>query len=82
VCRPGPGPASGSACLCRAPGDAGALAAAVAKLAEDPALRTAQGEAGRQMMLGRSWPVTCDELIGHYRAVLGATGRLRAEVPA
>jgi len=34
------------------------------------------------MVLGRSWPVRCDELIGHYHAVLGATRRLRAEVPA
>ena len=65
-----------------APGDAGAMATAVAKLVTDPALRTEQGEAGRQMMLGRSWPVRCDELIGHYRAVLGERGRLRAEVPA
>jgi phosphatidylinositol alpha 1,6-mannosyltransferase len=65
-----------------APGDAGAMATAVAKLVTDPELRTAQGEAGRQMMLGRSWPVRCDELIGHYQAVLGATGRLRTEVPA
>ena len=65
-----------------APGNAGTLAAAVARLATDPALRAAQGEAGRHMMLGRSWPVRCDELIGHYQAALGATGRPRAEVPA
>jgi phosphatidylinositol alpha 1,6-mannosyltransferase len=65
-----------------APGDAGALAAAVARLAAGPALRAAQGRAARHMVLGRSWPARCDELIGHYRAVLGATGRLRAEVPA
>jgi phosphatidylinositol alpha 1,6-mannosyltransferase len=64
------------------PGDAGALAAAVARLAADPALRAAQRRAARDMMLGRSWPVRCDELIGHYRAVLGATRRLRAQVPA
>jgi phosphatidylinositol alpha 1,6-mannosyltransferase len=65
-----------------APGDAGALAAAVARLAADPALRAAQGKAARHMVLGRSWPARCDELIGHYRAVLDTTGRLRAEVPA
>jgi len=65
-----------------APGDAGALAAAAARLAADPALRAAQGKAARHMVLARSWPARCDELIGHYRAVLDATGRLRAEVPA
>jgi phosphatidylinositol alpha 1,6-mannosyltransferase len=65
-----------------APGDAGALATAVARLAADPALRAAQGRAGRDMVLGRSWPVMCDELIWHYRAVLGAEGTVRAEVPA
>ena len=64
------------------PGDAGALAAAVARLAADPALRAAQRRAARDMVLGRTWPVRCDELIGHYRAVLGATRSLRAEVPA
>ena len=62
------------------PGSPGALAGAVARLAADPALRAAQGLAGRQRVLGRSWPALCDELIGHYQAVLAA-GRLRpAEV--
>jgi phosphatidylinositol alpha 1,6-mannosyltransferase len=65
-----------------APGNAGALAAAVARLVVDPALRAAQGRAARRMVLGRSWPSRCDELIGHYQAVLSATGRLRAEVSA
>jgi phosphatidylinositol alpha 1,6-mannosyltransferase len=65
-----------------APGDPGALAGPVAALAADPVLRAAQGRAGRQMVLGRSWPVRCDELIGHYRAVLGAAGTVRAQVSA
>ena len=46
----------------------------MARLAADPALRAAQGRAARQMVLGRSWPALCDELIGHYQAVLAATG--------
>jgi phosphatidylinositol alpha 1,6-mannosyltransferase len=54
------------------PGDAAAMAWAVARLAEDPALRVAQGLAGRQMVLCRSWAVMCDELIGHYVDVLEA----------
>ena len=53
------------------PGDADAFAAAVARLAADPAARSALGAAGRRKVLGRSWPALTDELIGHYAAVLG-----------
>jgi phosphatidylinositol alpha 1,6-mannosyltransferase len=52
------------------PGDAAALASAVARLAADPGLRAAQGRAARQRVLGRTWPAVGDELIGHYEAVL------------
>jgi len=54
-----------------APGQARALADAVAVLAADPCLRAAQGAAARHAVLGRGWPARCEELIGHYRAVLG-----------
>jgi phosphatidylinositol alpha 1,6-mannosyltransferase len=57
-----------------APGNQGALTAGVARLAADPALRAAQSAAARRAMAGRTWPALCDELIGHYEAVLGATG--------
>jgi len=53
------------------PADAGALARAVARLAADPVLRVAQGSAGRRAMAGRSWLARCEELVGHYEAVLG-----------
>jgi phosphatidylinositol alpha 1,6-mannosyltransferase len=56
------------------PGDGQALADAVARLAADPVLCAAQGKAAREMVLDRSWPVMCDELIGHYEAVLEARG--------
>ena len=36
----------------------------------DPRLRAAQGSAGRQLMLRRTWPAMCGELVGHYQAVL------------
>ncbi len=52
------------------PGDPGALAGAVARLAADPGLRARQGRAARQRVLGRSWSALGDELIGHYEAVL------------
>jgi phosphatidylinositol alpha 1,6-mannosyltransferase len=56
------------------PCDQAALAAAVAKLVADPSLRLAQGKAGRQMVVGRSWPVMCDELLWHYLDVLDGVG--------
>jgi phosphatidylinositol alpha 1,6-mannosyltransferase len=65
-----------------APGSAAALADAVATLDANPELRAAQGTAGRQMVLGRTWPVMCDELIGHYADVLEATGSADREAVA
>jgi phosphatidylinositol alpha 1,6-mannosyltransferase len=56
------------------PGDAAALADAVAELAADWQLRVAQGIAARRSMLSRTWPSRGDELIAHYEAVLGRTG--------
>ncbi|HET9894467.1 MAG TPA: glycosyltransferase family 1 protein [Streptosporangiaceae bacterium] len=57
------------------PGDSGALADAVGRLASDWQLRTAQGHAARRSMLDRTWPARGDELIGHYEAVLGRASR-------
>jgi phosphatidylinositol alpha 1,6-mannosyltransferase len=54
-----------------APGDAGAIAGAVARLAGDPRLRHAMGRAGREKMMGRSWRALGDQLIAHYSAVVG-----------
>jgi phosphatidylinositol alpha 1,6-mannosyltransferase len=61
------------------PGDPDAFAAAVARLAADPAARRAFGAAGRRKVLGRSWPALTEELIGHYAAVLGRTRREAGE---
>jgi len=54
------------------PGERDALAAAAGRLAAEPGLRAAMSEAARRRVLGRSWSALVDELIGHYRAVLGA----------
>src|ERR1022692_788701 len=57
------------------PGDAEALAAAVARLVADPGSRAAQGRAARDMVLARSWTAVGDALIGHYAAVLSGAAR-------
>ncbi len=54
------------------PGDAAAITDAVRMLAASAELRAAFGDAARRSVLGRTWPARCDELIGHYRAVLGS----------
>jgi phosphatidylinositol alpha 1,6-mannosyltransferase len=54
------------------PGDGGALAAGVARLAADPALRARMSEAARRKVLGRSWGALTSELTDHYTAVIAA----------
>jgi phosphatidylinositol alpha 1,6-mannosyltransferase len=54
------------------PEDDGQMRQAIERLVGDAALRRRMGEAGRRSVLGRSWSTLCDELIGHYRAVIGS----------
>ena len=64
------------------PGDAGALADAVARLAGNPQLRITMGRAGRQKTISRSWCALGDQLLGHYAAVHGRSWRpLPLDVP-
>jgi phosphatidylinositol alpha 1,6-mannosyltransferase len=64
------------------PEDANALAEAVGRLVANPEMRAAQGAAGRQAVLGRTWPAMCDELIGHYKEVQEAAGSAEREAVA
>ena len=57
------------------PGAAGPIADAVSRLAGDPAMRAAMGQAGREKVTGRTWPVLGDELIGHYAEILKHRGK-------
>jgi phosphatidylinositol alpha 1,6-mannosyltransferase len=33
------------------------------------------GEKARKVVLGRTWPAVCHELVGHYEAVQGRVAR-------
>lgn len=53
-------------------GDAAALAAGLAKLADNPALRRRMGATGRQQVLERhTWPASAEKLLGLYRNLPG-----------
>jgi phosphatidylinositol alpha 1,6-mannosyltransferase len=60
-----------------APGDAGAIAGAAARLAGDPQLRRGMGRAGREKAIRRSWSALSDELLTHYAAALAAPRQRR-----
>lgn len=54
-----------------------ALRGAVCALAADPSLRERLGAAARRSVLGRTWPVVCGELLGHYAEVCGRPAERR-----
>jgi phosphatidylinositol alpha 1,6-mannosyltransferase len=56
------------------PGFAEALVAKVEDLRDD-ALRARLGEKARKVVLGRTWPAVCAELVEHYEAVAGPLAR-------
>jgi phosphatidylinositol alpha-mannosyltransferase len=56
-----------------APGDEGAWARAIVRLAREPVRAAAYGERGRMTAQRRAWPIVARELLGVYRSV-GASG--------
>ncbi|MGC4934055.1 glycosyltransferase family 4 protein [Gordonia sp. DT30] len=52
----------------------------VAALA-DPARRVVMGRAGLAAVRARTWPALCEELLGHYRAVIAERGGDAGDVP-
>jgi phosphatidylinositol alpha 1,6-mannosyltransferase len=60
------------------PDDPAALRAAVAALTADASLRTRMGGHARLSVHGRDWGGICDQLLGHYEAVLQGTVTERA----
>ena len=47
-------------------------------LRDDPVLRRSFGRAGRRAVLGRDWTAVCEELLGHYQAVVESRSGRRA----
>lgn len=62
----------------RSPGDVD-LRRWVQQLVDQPDLRARMGEAGRRRVLDRSWERICDDLIGHYEAVITEHEAARSE---
>jgi phosphatidylinositol alpha 1,6-mannosyltransferase len=60
------------------PDDPAAMRAAVTTLAADAPLRIRMGGHARLSVHGRDWTGICDQLIGHYEAVLRGTDAVRA----
>ena len=52
-----------------APDDAGAWARAIVRLARDPALAAAYGEAGRRTARRYDWPVVAQQVLSVYRSI-------------
>jgi phosphatidylinositol alpha 1,6-mannosyltransferase len=62
------------------PEDAAAVTCAVADIAGCPRRLATFGGAARTSVAGRSWDTICDELLGHYSAVMGLTTGQTPEV--
>ncbi|MFE5210152.1 glycosyltransferase family 4 protein [Streptomyces sp. NPDC056600] len=74
----------GETCLAVPPGDPGALAAALGRLLDDPALRARLGAAGRARVLEHfTWKRAAEGTVAHYREAVARrrTGRAAPVTP-
>ena len=61
----------GQTCVAVTPGDSEALAAALSRVLDDPAMAARIGAAGRERVISRwSWRRTAKQTVEHYRALL------------
>ncbi len=61
----------GQTCVSVPPGDSEALAAALSRVLDDPAMAARIGAAGRERVISRwSWRRTAEQTVEHYRALL------------
>lgn len=61
----------GQTCVSVPPGDSEALAAALSRVLDDPAMAARIGAAGRERVVSRwSWHHTAEQTVEHYRALL------------
>ncbi|WP_329216744.1 glycosyltransferase family 4 protein [Streptomyces sp. NBC_01485] len=72
----------GETCLAVPPGDAGALAAGLSRLLDDPELRVRLGAAGRERVLDRfTWARAAEGTVARYReAIADGTAHGKADV--
>ena len=59
-----------------APGGLTELRSHAIRLVEDAQIRESMAKAARQRTEARTWPVICDELLGHYQAAIDAHRKL------
>jgi len=64
------------------PGDLEAMKAAIAKVTQDPALRSRMSHAAREWVAGRTWEAVCESLVGYYGEAISLRSHASTRGPA